>query len=132
MGGAFSFIIGVLSLGGAAGIEARSRAQAERDYQEELANGYDFSTQVDYDYGFKGNLERILLEYDYTKIKEAIEKDFPNMSETNIHRIICLATRKRWMESESPYKYKIPERFELVNVDKYADDKFKRSEYKGG
>lgn len=126
MGGAFSFIAGLFSLGAAAGMESKSRTQAEREYQEKIEKSYHYSTQVDYDYGLKGDLKRITREFDYMKIKAAIKKDFPAMSETNVHQVICMAVRKRWMESESPYKYEVPERFELVDIDKYATDKFKR------
>lgn len=126
MGGPFSFIVGLFSLGAAAGIECKSRSQAEREYQEKIEKGYNYSTQVDYDYGLKGSLERILREFDYMKIKAAIEKDFPAMSETNVHQVVCMAVRKRWMESESPYKYEVPERFGLVDIDKYAGDEFMR------
>ena len=126
MSGPFSFLVGLFSLGAAAGMEGKSRSQAEREWEEKLEKGYDYSTQLDYDHGLKGDLKRIMREYDYMKMKAAIEKDYPRMTETMVHETICTGVRKRWMEEESRFKYEVPNKFGYINIDKYATDEFKR------
>lgn len=131
MGGPFAFLAGIFSLGASAGISLKEQADLERKNREFRSHKYSSYIQADYDFGKTGEM---VLTYDFDKIKQAIKKDYPNMSNMWISKITQTAIAKRMMEEETDYEYRIPEEIQNaeINLDKYATDEFKREKYGAG
>lgn len=125
MGGVFSFLGGLLSLGASAGLGIKEDMELEAKNREYRSHNYNMMAQHRYDYDMDG---RIFNTYDYEKVTEEIRKDYPNMTGTWQHRIAKAAMAKRMMEAETPYEYCPSDEVKMSKIDisKYATDATKR------
>lgn len=120
MGGVFSFLGGLLSLGASAGLGIKEDMELEAKNREYRSHNYNMKVQYDYDYDDYG----IFGKYDYEKVTEEILKDYPNMTGTWQYKIAKAAVAKRLMESETPYEYCPSDEVKMSKIDisKYATD----------
>lgn len=124
--GPFSFLIGLgslvassfMTLGKDAGLEAKSQEWKSHKYSHYIQEDYDLNTA------------RMVLSYDFDKIKAAIRADYPGISDTWAYKITVTAIAKRMMEEETEWEYQVPEQIldANIDIDKYATDEFKRND----
>lgn len=89
------------------------------------AHNYSFAAQHNYDY----NLAKLMDNYDFKKIGDAIRRDYPRMNDMWVSRITKAAVAKRMMEEETSYDYCVESSLRDANIDltRYALDEFKKS-----
>lgn len=124
MGGPFSFLIGLGSLltSGCMALKEENDLDAKnREYNSQL-----HSPGVQWDYEEK--VKWMDSYYDFDKIKKAILKDYPGLSNTQVYMITKSALAKRMMESETIWKYWPPAQIRDMNIDldRYSLDEFRK------
>lgn len=128
MGGPFSFLIGIGSLLASGGMTLKEDYALEAKNREWSSHKYSYYIQGDYD----RNLTRMVLTYDFDKIKAAIQADYPGMSDTWVYKITKTALAKKMMEEETNWEYRVPEQIQNAGIDleRYSLDTFKRESEK--
>lgn len=112
MGGVFSFLGGLLSLGASAGMAIKEDMEQEARNREYLSHNYAPIIQSKYD-----DAEHKLWQaYNYEKVVAAIRQSYPNMSDGWAYKIAKAAVAKTLMEKETSYEYQIPESIITANV----------------
>ena len=119
-GGPFTFITGVLALLTSASIDLYQHNKQELENQEYRESGLNHVVQSN---RYDGNRPYLMDHYDYTKVMDNIKREYPRMADINAYHIAFVAIAKKLMESETPYKYDVPEKFRFIgNIERFVTE----------
>lgn len=126
MGGVFSFLGGLLSLGASAGLGIKEDMKQEAKNREYLSHNYAPYIQSFYD----DEDWKLWQKYNYEKVAARVHSNYPGLSDTQEFRIVKAAVGKTLMEKETEYEYKIPDDIEdrFGDVSRFVDDSMKMPE----
>lgn len=119
-GGPFAFIIGALSLLTSFGLTVHDHNKHELEREEYYRSGFN---QIIQNGRYDGDRQYLRDKYDVLKVVDVVKQEYPRMSDVIAFEVAYMAIAKKLMESETSYKYQVPEKYQFLGeLERFAQE----------